>query len=170
MKKKKRCRLLLGYCPFLACPGSRYNSCIVTQRLGRLAWPGGRVTIQTLYRGSGEAFVSQYGCDTSCDMATVRHDTALRVATCAVACDTARAWPWCWVCRDTTYDTAGLGHGTAGHGLRHDALCATIQPSARHDMTPCARTRRSAWACTRRLGSRCVPSAPNPVLDSVHCF
>ena len=40
---EKSCRLLLGYCPFLACTGSRYSSCIVTQRLGRLAWaqPGG---------------------------------------------------------------------------------------------------------------------------------
>ena len=25
-KKKKRCRLLLGYCPFSACTGSRYNN------------------------------------------------------------------------------------------------------------------------------------------------
>ena len=54
----------------------------------------------------GAAFVSQYGCDTSCDTATVRHDTTLGAATPAAARDTARS-----------------------HGL--GARCVAIQPATR---------------------------------------
>ena len=76
----------------------------------------------------------------------------------------AHAWPWCWVCRDTTCDmagqacdTAGLGHDTAGHGLRHAALCATIQFSARHDTEPCALPGRSACGlCTQAVFRVCT--------------
>ena len=47
----------------------------------------------------------------------------------------------------------------------------TTRPATSHDTVPCARflgAVRAACACS--LGSGCAPSAPNPVLDLVHCF
>ena len=89
--------------------------------------------------------------------------------------DTARGW------------AAGLYHetGATRHRERHDTarerrntgprygrLClrhgrpqATTRPSARHDTTLCARR----GLCTQ-AEPRCAPGAPDPVLDSVHCF
>ena len=94
-----------------------------------------------------------------------------------------------WACRETGHDTAGrrttrcdtpatrpvlgLQHGqpqpcdTAPCTPRHGAMRARPGRSARNLGAPCAqpgRTMRAAmvhWVCT---------CAPNPVLDSVHCF
>ena len=43
-------------------------------------------------------------------------------------------------------DTAGDSYDTTGWGPRHGLVCATIQPSARHDTTPCARPGHSGIA------------------------
>ena len=159
-KKKKRkssCRLLLGYCPFVACTGSRYNSCIVTQRLGRLAWaqPGGHDMASHAHDTAGEGL--QYGREEaprhdarSCDTrgtARARARTAQRrystggggggCDTAAYACDTAER---------EACDTAKRGAcDTAGPGLRQGAGCAQGGP---------------------RLGALCT----RPSFDLVHCL
>ena len=48
-------------------------------------------------------------------------------------------------------------------GLQHDRLCL------RHDQAKPA-TRSSVCALCMQAGLGCAPGAPNPVLDSVHCF
>ena len=144
-EKKKRCRLLLGYCPFLACTGSRYSSCIVTQRLGRLAWPGGRVTIQTLYRGWGRLLY--------CNMAAIQATTRPRCATIRRlglqhARQRARMALVLGVLRySLRHGRLGLKHVQAR--TRHGRACPatrrpvrhyTVQRAPRHDAV------RAAWA------------------------
>ena len=116
-KKKNQERLLLGYCPFLAYTGSRYSSCIVTQRLGRLAWPGRRVTIQPLYRGWGWQLCRNRGSDTVLRH-DAPHDDTMR-DTARKACNTARTTQPMIQSRE--------GHDTARGKPRHGAWCATTQ-------------------------------------------
>ena len=53
-------------------------------------WPGQGACHDTNFVSwLGAAFVLQYGCDTSCNTDTVRHDTALGAATRLVVRDTA---------------------------------------------------------------------------------
>ena len=103
-----------------------------------------------------------------CDTAQWRYDTR----------DNVRSWPWCWVCRDIGCDTAGQACDTAMKrpatpttkpvlGLRHGALRATTRRSASAAWAQCAWPRRTVRAA--RVCWVCL-CAPNPVLDSVHCF
>ena len=57
---------------------------------------------------------------------------------------------------DTMRDTASQAYDTAGAG-----------PATRR-CARCLGAVHAAYTCN--LGSGCAPSAPNPVLDSVHCF
>ena len=59
--------------------------------------------------------------------------------------------------------SAAARHDTAQGGSRHGR-------EGSHDMVPVRAVRAAwvQWACS--LGSGCAPGAPNPVLDSVHCF
>ena len=89
----------------------------------------------------------------------MRHDTALGDATRAATRDTTHAHglgagcvtiqPATWPARPATQSVLGLRHGTV-----------------RAAWAQCALPGHSAL----RLGSGCAPGAPNPVLDSVHCF
>ena len=72
------------------------------------------------------------------------------------------------------HDTAGDFRDTTGGRLRHDTYACHDMTLVRATTRPSTRRARglgavrSQWACS--LGSRCALGAPNPVLDSVHCF
>ena len=96
------------------------------------AWPGQGACHNTNFVSwLGAAFVSQYGCDTGCDMATVRHDTALGPATRAATRNTARTHGLgvgCVAIQPATRPPMPAtrpkgGRNTAGPGLRHDVVC-----------------------------------------------
>ena len=113
------------------------------------AWPlgaGSQYKIVSWLRGGDH--VSRYRTAKGCDTVTVRHDTTLGLR---YARHSARL---CVSIGPATRPV--LGHDTA-------PLRATIRRSER-----CLGAVREACACS--LGSGCAPGAPNPVLDSVHCF
>ena len=110
-------------------------------------WPGQGACHDTNFVSwLGAAFVLQYGCDTSCNTDTVRHDTALGAATRLVVRDTACAH--------------GLGAGcvaiqpvTRPARLRHAHARPRYGRGGGHDMaqrTPRHGAVRAAWAqCPR---------------------
>ena len=59
-------------------------------------------------------------------------------------------------CSRAHSNTAGDSFDTTERGLRHDLVCATIQPSVRHDTTPCARPGRSGRAAWLRVCTWCT--------------
>ena len=142
-KKKKHCRLLLGYCPFSACTGSRYSNLYRNTEAGKAGLARGACHDTNFVSWLGAAFVSQYGCDTGWDMATVCHDTTLGAATCAAARDMACAH--------------GLGAGcfTIQHATRPARLAiwpgsTTTRQGMACDTAPCAPRYSPTRATTRR--------------------
>ena len=150
----------MGYCPF----ESRHNGLYRDTEAGKVGLAvGSWVTIQNcILAERGQLWVARQ-CNKA---ATQCCDT--EAARCHTTCDTARcarSRSWfaiqflCIVIRRGLRHDLVLrhgaparacaqrhGHDTTGHGLRHDALYATIRPSARHDMAPCARPGRSGRA------------------------
>ena len=134
---------------------------------------GGCVTIRSLYRDRRAVWlvrVSRYNClyrdrRKAWLLAVSRCNAATRPDLC---CDTdeepatRRVAP----CACTQRHGKGL--------LRHDREGATTRSRVRHDTAQRAprhsvvRAAWAQWACNLGLG--CAPSAPNPVLDSVHFF
>ena len=116
----------------------------------------------TLYRDRRRSKVTIRPGTRTCDTTTVRHDTALGVAT--------RAWPWCWVCRDTACDKAGQACDTAGQACdTAGQACDTAElghDTAGEGATTRAITRldTAQGAACARPGLGCAPCAPNPVL------
>ena len=118
------------------------------------AWPSQRACHDTNFVSwLGAAFVSQYGCDTGCDTATVRHDTTLGAARHAVARDKARAHglgAGCVAIQPATRPARLATRPSSatirpGRGPRHDPADATTQSPAR--------AIRAAWAQCARSAS-----------------
>ena len=85
-EKKKRCRLLLGYCPFSACTGSRYSNLYHDTEAGKA--------------GLGAARGPRHGQDSTTTWSSLHHDTAdprvrqaARARARQAARARARAWP-----------------------------------------------------------------------------
>ena len=104
-----------------------------------------------------------------------RYKVMLWLGGSLVGCDTARGWA-AGLYRETgatrrreRHDTA-RAHGNTGP--RYGRLClrhGRPQAMPRHGVL-CARPWRSARGLCAQAEPRCAPSAPDPVLDSVHCF
>ena len=142
------------------CRDTQY--CIVTEARG---WPlEGCVTIQSLYRdkrASLAAGVSRYnrlyrdrGAE-AWPLGVSRYNAATRSSLC---CDTT----------GQARNTARHACDTVSHKLRHGrcwacntAHCAPRHGAVRAQPGRTVRAARVRWVCT---------SAPNPVLDSMHCF
>ena len=134
---------------------------------------GGCVTIQSLYRDRWVVWlerVSRYNrlyCDRrkTWPLGVSRYNAATRPGLCY---DTAEE-P---ATRRATARACAQRHDRGL--LRHDREGATPRSRVRHDTAqrePRHCAVRVAWVqWARSLGSRCAPGAPNPVLDSVHCF
>ena len=111
MKKERKKRNVAGYCPFLACTGSRYSSCIVTQKLG--GWPGRSLgaTTWSSWRAARPAIRPQqrprYGRERA------RHSR-----------QRARPWPGWWIVSRYTVLYRDRGEGlAAGGGVSRYSLC-----------------------------------------------
>ena len=145
--------------------------CIVTEARG---WPlGGCVTIQSLYRDRRAVWlarVSRYNRlyrdrRKAWPLGVSRYNAETRLGLC---CDTAEE-PATWGAAARTcvqrHDRGLLQHDREGAMTRSRVHHDTAQRAPRHGAV------HAPWAqWAHSLGSGCAPGAPNPVLDSVHCF
>ena len=92
-----------------------------------------------------------------------------------VGCDTTHGWA-AGLYRETGATRRRESHDTtrarSNTGPRYGRLClrhGRPQATPRHGAV-CARLGRSARGLCAQAEPRCAPGAPDPVLDSVHCF